>query len=66
MADVTSPAVNNVLDGIRDLFENQFVESVMNRKTKFWFEEAMKTVKVAKEQEVTVDSIGLTAHQSQR
>ena len=56
MADVTSPAVNNVLNGLRDLIRNQCVESVTDRKTK-WFEETMKTVKVTKETELTVDRL---------
>ncbi len=53
MAGVTSPAVDNVVNGLRDLFRNQSIECVTDRKTK-WFEEAMKTVKVTKEQELTV------------
>ena len=54
MAEVTSPAVNQFFDGLRDLIRDQCVESVMEKKTK-WFEETMKTVKVRKEQELTVD-----------
>ncbi len=54
MAGVTSPAVDNVVNGLRDLFRNQSIECVTDRKTK-WFEEAMKTVKVTKEQELTVN-----------
>ena len=54
MADVTSPAVDNFLIGLRDLFRDQRIESVTDQKTK-WVEEAMKTVKVKTEQELTMD-----------
>ena len=54
MADVTSPAVDSFLIGLRDLFRDQRIESVTDQKTK-WVEEAMKTVKVKTEQELTMD-----------
>ena len=54
MADVTSPAVDSFMNGLRELFANQSIESITDRKTK-WFEEAMTTVKVTKEQELTVN-----------
>ncbi len=54
MAGVTSPADDSVIEGLRDLIQNQCVKSVAENKTK-WFEETMKTVKVRKEEELTVD-----------
>ncbi len=54
MAEVTSPAVNNVVNAIRDFVRSRCLDNVTESKTK-WFEETLKTVKVKTEQELTMD-----------